>query len=69
MPITKLADTQQAATHSVPEVYCILNEQLDGHKRKISVTISGYKSPCNPEEPLRRHQLSVKVDYTPAIGT
>ena len=66
MPISKLADTQQAAAHSMPEVYCILDKQLDGHKRKVSVTTGGYKSPYIPEEPLRRHQLSGKVDYTPA---
>jgi len=52
----------------MPEVCCILNKQLDGHNREISVTTSGYKSQNNPEEPLRRHQLSVKVDYTPANG-
>ncbi len=68
MPMSKLADTQQAAAHSMPEVCCILNKQLDGHNREISVTTSGYKSQYNPEEPLRRHQLSVKVDYTPANG-
>lgn len=34
MPMSKLVDTQQAAAHSVPEVYCILNKQLDGHKRE-----------------------------------
>ncbi len=66
--MSKLADTQQAAAHSMPEVCCILNKQLDGHNREISVTTSGYKSQNNPEEPLRRHQLSVKVDYTPANG-
>ncbi len=66
--MSKLAETQQAAAHSMPKVCCILDKQLDGHKREISVTTSGYKSPYNPEEPLRRHQLSVKVDYTPANG-
>ncbi len=66
--MSKLAETQQAAAHSMPKVCCILDKQLDGHKRELSVTTSGYKSPYNPEEPLRRHQLSVKVDYTPANG-
>lgn len=63
MPISKMADTQQAAAHSMAEVCCILDRQLDGHKYEISVTTGSYK---RPKESLRRHQLSDKVDYTPA---
>ena len=66
MPTSTMADTQQAAAHSMPEVCCILDRQLNGHKREMSVTTGGYKRPYIPEESLRRHQLIEKVRDTPA---